>query len=47
MKKTLHILILEDNSYDAELAIRELEREGFSITWARVETEKGFQKEYG
>ena len=44
MKKSLHILILEDNPYDAELATKQLEREGFSITWTRVETEKAFRE---
>jgi CheY-like chemotaxis protein len=30
-KESLHLLILEDNPTDAELAIRELEREGFVV----------------
>ena len=44
MKKLLHILILQDNPNDAELAVRQLEREGFSVKWTRVETEKAFRE---
>jgi len=44
MKKLLSILILEDNPNDAELAVRQLEREGFSVKWTRVETEKAFRE---
>ncbi len=40
MKKLLHILILDDNPGDVELAVRQLEREGFSAKWTRVETKK-------
>ncbi len=43
-KKTIKLLILEDNPDDAELAIKELEHEGFSIEWSRVDTEEGFRK---
>ncbi|MBW2670713.1 MAG: response regulator [Deltaproteobacteria bacterium] len=42
--KTLNLLILEDNPDDAELAVKELEREGFTVKWRRVETEKAFRK---
>jgi len=42
--KTLHLLILEDNPDDAELAVKELKREGFTVKWKRVETEKAFRK---
>ena len=42
--KTLHLLILEDNPDDAELEVKELEREGFTVKWRRVETEKAFRK---
>ena len=45
MKKPLHVLILEDNPNDAELVVRQLEREGFSVKWTRVETEKAFREE--
>jgi len=43
-KKKLHLLILEDNSADAELAVRELEREGFIVKWSLVETEEAFRE---
>jgi len=38
-KKSLHLLILEDSPADAELAVKELEREGFVVEWTRVDTE--------
>lgn len=38
-KKKLHLLILEDNPADAELAIRELKKEGFVVEWSLVDTE--------
>jgi len=41
-KMTLHLLILEDNQDDAELAVKELERKGFNVKWTRVDTKKGF-----
>jgi PAS domain S-box-containing protein len=41
---TLHLLILEDNQDDAELAVKELEREGFDVKWTRVDTEETFRK---
>ncbi len=44
MKKPLYVLILEDNPGDAELAVRQLKREGFSVKWTRVETEKAFRE---
>ena len=43
-KKTLHLLILEDSSDDAELAVQELEQEGFIVEWSQVETEKAFRE---
>jgi len=43
-EKSLHLLILEDSPDDAELAIKELEREGFSVKWTRVDTEEGFRE---
>ena len=43
-KKTLNLLILEDHPDDAELAVKELEREGFILEWTRVDTEKGFSE---
>jgi PAS domain S-box-containing protein len=42
--KRLNLLILEDNPDDAELAVKELEREGFILEWNRVDTEKGFRE---
>ena len=44
MKKKLNLLILEDNPADAELAVRELEKEGFVIEWSLVETEEAFRE---
>ena len=44
MKKKLNLLILEDNAADAELAVRELEKEGFVVEWSLVETEKDFRE---
>jgi PAS domain S-box-containing protein len=41
---TLHLLILEDNPDDAELAVKELEREGFEVKWTMVDTEEGFRE---
>ena len=43
-KKKLNLLILEDNPADAELAVRELEKEGFVIEWKLVETEGAFRE---
>jgi len=43
-KKTLHLLILKDSSDDAELAVQELEQEGFTVEWSRVETEEAFRE---
>ena len=42
--KTLHLLILEDSPDDAELAVKELEQEGFVVEWTRVDTEEGFRE---
>ncbi|MBE3127084.1 MAG: HD domain-containing protein [Candidatus Atribacteria bacterium] len=44
MKKKLNLLILEDNPADAELAVRELDKEGFVIEWSLVETEEAFRE---
>ncbi|MBC2694978.1 MAG: response regulator [Desulfobacteraceae bacterium] len=41
---TLHLLILEDNPDDAELAVKELEHKGFNVKWTRVDTEEAFRK---
>ena len=39
MKRTIRVLIVEDNSADAELLLRELHRAGFDPQWQRVATE--------
>nr|MBC8485716.1 PAS domain S-box protein [Bacteroidota bacterium] len=43
-KQKLNLLILENNPDDAELIVRELEKEGFVLEWERVDTEKEFKK---
>ncbi len=43
-KETLHLLMLEDNPDDAELAAKALERDEFTIEWNRVDTEESFRK---
>ncbi len=43
-EKKINILILEDNSDDAELIVRKLQKNGFNFEWKRVETEKDFKK---
>lgn len=45
MKKEIHILMLEDNPVDAELAGHTLRRGGVKYTHTRVETEKDFIRE--
>jgi PAS domain S-box-containing protein len=39
MDETLRVLIVEDDSADAELMVRELSRAGYAPQWTRVETE--------
>jgi len=39
MPQPLKVLIVEDNSADAELVVRELRRAGFDPDWQRVDTE--------
>lgn len=39
MSEALRVLIIEDDSADAELMVRALERGGFAPAWERVETE--------
>lgn len=39
---SIRILFVEDIEVDMELAIRELQRENFSIVWVRVETREDF-----
>ena len=43
-KKSLNILILEDNPDDAEFMVAELKKNGYTITWNRVETKESFEK---
>ena len=39
---TLHLLILEDNPYDAELEVITLQEAGYECHWERVETKEAF-----
>jgi len=43
-KETLYLLMLEDNPDDAELAVKALARDEFTIEWNRVDTEESFRK---
>ena len=43
-EKALSLLILDDNPDDAELAVKQLEQEGFDVKSSRVDTEEGFRK---
>jgi DNA-binding response OmpR family regulator len=45
MKTNLRILLLEDSHLDAELIERELTRDGFSFSLARIETEVELRRE--
>ncbi|MCG2582333.1 MAG: EAL domain-containing protein [Marinobacter sp.] len=42
MTRPIRLLMLEDNTSDAELAIHELQRAGFDPDWVRVDTEQTF-----
>src|ERR1043165_9823697 len=42
MKRKLRILLVEDHLVDAELIAEELERDGFSFSLKRIETEAEF-----
>jgi len=42
MKKSLRVLLAEDDPADAELILRELRRAGFEPEWKRVDTEAEF-----
>ncbi len=42
MSTQIRVLMLEDNSLDADLAVRELERAGFQFEWRRVDEEPEF-----
>lgn len=39
MSRALNVLLIEDNASDCALAVRMLERGGFSVQWRRIETE--------
>lgn len=43
MLAPLHTLIVEDVATDAELAVAQLQREGRSVDWSRVDTEAAFR----
>jgi CheY-like chemotaxis protein len=43
-EKTLRLLVLEDNRDDAEMAIKQLEREGFEIEHSIVDKENSFRE---
>jgi PAS domain S-box-containing protein len=45
VKKNLQILIVEDNSNDADLMVEQLRRSGFDPQWKRVELEEDFLAE--
>ena len=38
----LRILFVEDNPWDTEIAVRELEKSGYELEWQRVDTEQEF-----
>jgi PAS domain S-box-containing protein len=40
--RPLNLLIVEDNPADAELALRQLRRDGFAPEWERVDTEEAY-----
>ena len=42
MPRPLKVLIVEDNPADAELALRQLRRDGFEPEWERVDTEDAY-----
>ena len=42
MPANLHILVLEDNMLDAELAIQALDQAGYTCQWDCVETREAF-----
>mgnify|MGYP001796301310 FL=1 len=42
MTDHLHVLFVEDNPVDTELAVRELQQSGFNMKWQRVDTQADF-----
>ncbi|MDB6137863.1 MAG: Response regulator receiver modulated diguanylate cyclase/phosphodiesterase, partial [Verrucomicrobiaceae bacterium] len=45
MKQRIRILLVEDNSADAEMIVRVLTKAGFDPDWKRVDTEEAFLAE--
>jgi two-component system cell cycle sensor histidine kinase/response regulator CckA len=43
MARSIKILVAEDNPLDAEMAVRQLKRDGFDPEWERVDSEKAFR----
>jgi PAS domain S-box-containing protein len=43
-KKSLRVLLVEDNPNDAELILRALRSAGFAVDWQRVDTEEEFSR---
>jgi hypothetical protein len=43
MSQSLHALIVEDSREDAELILGQLGRDGFDVTWKRVDTEAEYR----
>ncbi len=42
MPRSIQVLIVEDSAVDAELLVRQLQRDGFDPQWQRVETEEDY-----
>ena len=42
MTDHLHVLFVEDNPVDTELAVRELQKSGFKMKWQRIDTQADF-----
>lgn len=45
MKDKIRIIFIEDNADDVDLGLRELKKEGFDVTYVRVETENSLIEE--
>ncbi|MCK4506879.1 MAG: PAS domain S-box protein [Candidatus Aegiribacteria sp.] len=43
-ERTLRLLILEDNRDDAELAVKQLEEDGYTVNYSVVDTENSFRE---
>ena len=44
MGKSLRVLIVEDSPMDEQLIVRELHREGYDLSWLRVDTPFGMRQ---